>query len=369
MIKKRDFKNAKVKPYYYPDTSNVSNNIIIKDDIITLLLNKSIPNKKAKEKMKDEDFIVPDYNEYIQIININYNLTQLKLITKHYKIKNSGNKEELKKRVYNFLLLTFNILKIQKNYRRFLVKKYIYYHGPGFKDKSLCTNDTDFCSLDNIIEIPYNQFFSFQDEDNFIYAFDINSIYNLYLKNKTQVENPFNKKILSKKVYTNLSKFINYSKLLNIEINIDFEKLNLVNEHQKLEMKILNLFQTMDSLGNYTNMTWFNSLNKHDLIKFLRELIEIWNYRANLTQESKREICPPFGNPFRNMNIHINYIHSYNINIIKKNAVNIIDDLINKGINNDARSLGCYYVLSALTLVNQDAADALPWLYESVMYD
>ena len=31
----------------------------------------------------------------------------------------------------------------------------------------------------------------------------------------------------------------------------------------------------------------------------------------------------------------------------------------------DARSLGTYYVLGTLTIVNQQAANALPWLYES----
>jgi hypothetical protein len=30
--------------------------------------------------------------------------------------------------------------------------------------------------------------------------------------------------------------------------------------------------------------------------------------------------------------------------------------------------LGAYYILSALTLVSMQAADALPWLYESVLW-
>ena len=49
----------------------------------------------------------------------------------------------------------------------------------------------DFATLDELAVIPYTQFFSFEDEDKFIYVFDILSIYNLYIKNKTQVQNPF----------------------------------------------------------------------------------------------------------------------------------------------------------------------------------
>ena len=52
-------------------------------------------------------------------------------------------------------------------------------------------------------------------------------------------------------------------------------------------MKILSLFQTIDSYGHYTNCSWFNNLNKFDLITFLRELADIWSCRANLTREIK----------------------------------------------------------------------------------
>ena len=44
----------------------------------------------------------------------------------------------------------------------------------------------------------------------------------------------------------------------------------------------------MDSLGNYTDSKWFTDLNKFNLIKFLKELLDIWNYRANLSLETKK---------------------------------------------------------------------------------
>ena len=99
----------------------------------------------------------------------------------------------------------------------YFIKKYVLLHGQGFKKKSLCANDADFCTLDYLTEIPYNQFISIKDEENFIYGFDIKSLYNLYLKTKTTLENPFNKKVLHKNVYRQLMNFIKLSKLLNIE--------------------------------------------------------------------------------------------------------------------------------------------------------
>ena len=361
----KDKKTKKTERY----SLNENSMYCVEKNIIDNLLNYQIPNKKAKIKLTDKEFSVPNLTEYNNILEINYNLHQLKNICKHYNLKLAGNKDILKKRCYNFSYFSNFAIIIQKFIRKFFVKKYILLHGPGLYNRSKCVNDTDFGTLDYIIDIPFAQFFSFKDNTEFIYAFDIQSIYNLYIKNKnnSQIENPYTKQNISKTVLTDVIKFIKYSNLLKININITYEKLTDLSESKQLELKILNLFQTMDSLGNYTNMSWFNSLNKHDLIKFLRELFDIWNYRANLTQEIKREICPPFGNPFRN--IHINYIHNYNCYNVKKLVINIMDQFINKGINTDSKALGSIYILSALTLVSSSAAEAMPWLYESVIYN
>ena len=44
-----------------------------------------------------------------------------------------------------------------------------------------------------------------------------------------------------------------------------------------------------------------------------------------------------------------------------------MENMIFNGINESAKSLGCFYVLASLTLVNHQAAQAMPWLYESVV--
>ena len=94
-------------------------------------------------------------------------------------------------------------------------------------------------------------------------------------------------------------------------------------------------------------------------------IFDIWNYRANLTQNVKREICPPLGNPFRNVNI--NQLTNLSYNNLFKTILNILEPIVKNGINRDSQILGTYYVLSALTLVNNSAAEAMPWLYQSVL--
>ena len=254
------------------------------------------------------------------------------MICKKYNLKITGNKDELNKRIYNYMYYTYYSCFIQKIFRKILVKNYITLHGPGFYNKELCTNDSDFATLDYITRIPYYQFFSFKDEDNFIYGFDILSIYNLYLKNKQNICNPLSTKKLNNNVYNQMIDYIKYSNLLKIEININYESLEKITETKKIENDIFNLFQQMDSLGNYTDSDWLTNLNKNQLIRFLRELADLWTYRANLSQKVKEEISPRYGNPFRSVNININSIQNYSFLVIKKSVISIIDELINKGI-------------------------------------
>ena len=337
------------------------------NDIIDKYFLDEITMYKNKQKISDDDFYILKYNELDKLLDTNYTLNQLKKIARNYKLS-TGNKELLRKKIYNFFKCTNYCIFIQKNFRKYLVKQYILLHGPGFKKRKLCNNIEDFCTLDNILEIPYTNFISYIDNNNFIYGFDIVSIYNLFLKNKKNIYNPYTKEPFNKDFLKIITKFIKYSKLLNINLNINYNEDDCYNENKKLDLQIISLFQKMDSLGNYTNSKWFTDLEKYNLIKFIKELLDIWNYRANLSQETKRAICPPSGRPFNMININYNRLEEYSFYELKKNIVNIINLFINKGINDSYKTLGSYYVLCALTLVNNETAEAIPWLYESVIY-
>ena len=348
------------------------------NNIMEHYLNLSIKNKKSYVKISDSDFIIPQFIDYSNILKYNYNVSQLRSIAKHYKLSTSGNKDYLKKRLFNFLYYSYNIIIVQKYVRYFLTKKYIKCHGPAFYNRSLCSNDVDFCTLDNLSTIRYNQFISFTDNNSHIYGFDIKSLYNLFIKsdnakknsnsnsNLSNVLNPFTNVFFSHSILEQLLEYIRLTKLLELELDLNYDELIIVSLNKQLEMKILTLFQRIDSLGNYTNIKWFMELDKYGLIHFIRELADIWNYRANLTQETKRAIVPPSGNPFHSDHININNLPQYNFIQIKKYSIQIIDLMINKGINETSCVLGSYYVLCALTMVSSDAADSLPWLYEAV---
>lgn len=292
----------------------------------------------------------------------NFTNIQLKKIAKHYDLVSIGNKQTIILQIYTFLNLYNIVTKIQCMFRGCLQRKYNKLRGPAIQNRLLCTNDTDFLSGDELKNINFVQFFSYKDEDGFIYGFDIISLYNLIIKSDKIVKNPYNRKPISDITIKNITNLLQISKILNISIDTNIKEIN-VSEKKTTELRILDLFQNIDALGNYSNPIWFSSLNRFQLIKFLRELIDIWSYRAQLTIEVKRAICPPNGDPFRNINYY-----EQDLENIKNNILTILEKFVCSGIDKDSKSLGAYYVLGALTIVNEDAALALPWLYQSVSH-
>lgn len=330
---------------------------------------KNMNSIKNLERIDDENIPIPNFNESSFLCKYKYSVPQLKIIAKKYKIKISGTKTQLMSRIYSFLFLSNLSVKIQKTIRGYLERKYINLHGPAFKNRKLCTNTFDFLSMDELTNVPNQQFFSFKDDDGFIYGFDLLSLHNLIYKSDGAIKNPFNQQPITSKVIENFRSFLRLSRIFKINIcTVITDVTKEVTDKKSVELRCLTLFQNIDALGNYSNAEWFLTLNRIQLIKFLRELIDIWCHRALLTIETKRNICPPIGNPFLRL-ANFNVLQTLeNLDDVRKIILEVMEKFVNTGIDKDSKCLGAYYILGAITLVNNDAALALPWLYQAVCY-
>lgn len=354
-----------------PDISKKNSDIM--NDYINKITNNclnNIPQIKNVLKINDENISIPTLNNCNDLFKYNYNLTQLKNIAKNYKLKISGNKTELLNRVYSFLRFSLYITKIQKVFRGRIVRKYNLLHGPASLNRKMCTNTDDFVTMEPLEEMNYHQFLSYKDEDGFIYGFNIISLYNLFLKSKNieSVRNPYNRNIIPESVIKNIKSIIKFSVILKIHIDLDYEDdTNGLSNEKVIELRALSLFQNINALGNYSDSQWFLSLTKLQLIKFIKELADIWNYRAQIDQQTKNNICPPQGNPFRYLNMNFIYTES-DMSNIRKVILEVLEKFVNIGIDQDSKYLGACYVLGALTIVNENAASSLPWLFQSFGY-
>lgn len=360
-----------VKIYVYAQ-NHEANSFETRHDYISFLadkVSKNLPSLKKSDKIDSELESIPNFNEYELLLKYNYNIKQLKQIAKEHKLKITGNKQQLVSRIYSHLYLSNLVIRVQKRIRGFLRRKYINIHGPAFKDRTLCTNTFDFLSMDEITTIPNEQFFSFKDDDGFIYGFDILALHNLIYKCNGAAKNPFNQQALSSKVIENFRSLLRLSRVLNINILTELSDITKeVSDKKLVELRALTLFQNIDALGNYSNAQWFLTLNRNQLIKFLKELVDIWQYRANLSDDVKSAICPPSGNPFQRLPNYDILRALENLDDVRKIILKILEKFVNTGIDKDNKCLGAYYVLGAITLVNNDAATSLPWLFEAAYY-
>ena len=326
---------------------------------------------KTRRKDKYQIFNSPWFvslKNYEKLKTEKINVAQLKDLCTYYKVKKTGKKIDLINRLYIYLKRSNFALIIQNCFRKHLRKIYIKSGGPGVRNRHLCRNDTDFYTLEETASIPEAQFYSISDNNGNIFGFDMMSIYQLIQSCRGRNEdkpilNPYTREMLSLHDILMVNIRIRLSGVLKIPIMIK-PKQEKIDDKRQVEMDCIAIFQIINDLGNYADSNWFEALDKNEMLSFMRELHDIWNYRAQISEETKREIVNPRGNPFDSLQLMTSSNSDYTIKI---NALKVISNFVTNGIDREHSSLGALYVLSALTLVSEPARLALPWLYSSVM--
>jgi hypothetical protein len=351
--------------------SMVNVNMSVADNVKPVVIEDKpkLKSKPKNEGTKKNEYIMPTRENYSILLSNNYTIKHLKEIASHYKIKigNETRKIDMITKIYNYFKLFGKAVLLQKTWRTYLFTIYNKLKGPARFNRTLCVNETDFFTMDELKDISYSQFFSYEDIDKKIYGFDIMSLYNLFDKSCEVPLNPYNRNAFPKQVKKNMMRIIRLSHIYGdkIEIQIKNEEMGGGVNEQSIEQRALSVFHDIDILGNYTDYMWFVTLERIELIKFIIELHDIWSYRANLSDAVKREISPNYYEVFSN--ISRENIHGKTTIMLYHLCLKLIEGLVRPGINNESRSLGANLVLCALTLVSVDAAIALPWLYQSVI--
>ena len=343
----------------YSPKSSIENGIIKEDDTMK-------NRRKDKSQIFQASWFV-SMKEHDKLKTAKFNVAQLKDLCTYYRVKKTGKKIDLVTRLHCFLKKSHDALKIQTCFRKHLRKIYVASAGPGLRKRHLCMNDTDFYTLEETINIPDSQFYSIKDEKGNIFGFDMMSIYQLIqsCRGRNQdkpILNPYTREMLSLGDVLMVNIRIRLSGVLKIPV-VTKPKQDKMDDAKQEEMDCIAIFQIINDLGNYADSNWFEALDKIELMRFLRELYDIWNYRAQISEIMKRNIVNPRGNPFDT----VIPTESSDFNVVKKNAMSVIKNLVTKGVDREHCSLGALYVLSALTLVSIPAQIAIPWLFHSVM--
>ena len=366
-------------------------------------------SNELKPILKTNTLKIPSitYENYMRYPGLlkRHNVPALKQATREYKLRIGGRKADVIERLVNYFNTNASALRIQTCFRSWISRYIVRLRGPAYMDKSICVNDTDFCSMEPLSEIESNYFFSFTDSKQFTYGFNVSSLIEMLKRseNINTVLNPYTRDALSPMILKNIVSLYNLSFILCPNFHktnlpyvipkmtstnvmrarsrgIDYEPITrTINSIEDLTRynhirqirttnqnnRISELFIEIDLLGNYTNKDWFINLEIRDYIRLYRKLYEIWYYRSNLSREVQNSICPyyaPFDGIFTRPLLH----SELGLEQIKTACLIVFENMVYSGINIEYRKIGTLHALSALTLVSAPARESMPWLYESV---
>lgn len=319
-----------------------------------------------KVKISEEDFEVLHPHQYVEFLQYDYNVKQMKCILKSYGLKTSGNKNELTGRIYKFMKDTYYATIIQKQFRMVLMYRFYKMINKHSNKITECNNESDFYTMEEINDIRPLYIYKYKDDEGFLFAFKISSLIKYYDNTKQdEFINPYNRSTLSDEIIADVLLLKHIYKIYTHICEVDGEIQPVLSRRQKCVLKLTDQFHMIDMLGNYSDINWFLSLNRIQLTIFLREFYDIWNYRAQLSDEAKKDICPPHGTPFNDINMSMVNRH-HEQNRLTEMCIQVFDNILLADSTEGNKSLGALYILSALTLVSEGAADAMPWLYQSV---
>ena len=360
-------------------------------------------NSFKKDELAD---VLRYYKGTISFIRTeHYTRDEIKAIKSTYDFSLSGKKTDVLERVQKIYGREKIAIFMQKRIRGMYTRKLMALRGPALKNRKLCVNDSDFYTLEPIKDIPLSSFFSYTGSGDFVYGFDISSLLTL-LKNSKRLQNPYNRESMEQTVHDiyyaeRLSKIVHpngetpivsclkppsqtlryelsnqslirVQSILNVDNSVQYCPRTMVNKINEIRSKSINervrgVFMEIDHLGFYTQPNWFSDLQRFSFIRFYSGLYDIWHYRAQLSFDTKRKICP-LQDPFTKvMTEPINY-SNLTEDQIREMSLEVMEDMIFTGLDNDNRSLGAFHVLSALTLVSVPARSNMPWLYESLVF-
>lgn len=324
-IKHRQCHLIKHNIIYIPHFTNNIKDYLRKDILNTIIdINYYNPNIKKKDiqKLKKEDLF-------------NLLLCDIHKYKHYYENKNL-------------------VSKVQTYYIQKKNKKNISLRGEGYLNRELCNNECDFYTFETYDEIDKDYFFSYKDNKNFIWFFDIRSLDKLIQMNQP---NPYNRAKIPDDIIEKANYLITLLKKEKKYLTID--KNIILTKKSQIKQKTIDIFSQMEQFGFSCNINWFLNLNRRNLKRLYKLLEDIWNYRLQLTNEMKSRISPPNGLVF-NFPIHeVNNMN--NKEDLQSLLLNEISKF-NNAISDDDKKLGFMYFLIGLGNVCIECYQTHEWL-------
>lgn len=351
---------------------------------IRLRYYENLPTAETKRKrVQPCEFQILRYGEQDRLIERNYNMSQLRMIAKHYRISSSGNKDELLCRVFNTLKLGVYARNIQKNVRRYFVSQFIKSRGEAVLKRKMCVNECDFYSLDSLNDIPIEYFCGIREVSGdhvHHYGFDLRSLSDYIKIQKRSLKNPYTSTEFSQNITQIIKKCIRTATLIgcSLDIQLNTKTLNTVEQNTQEIMAtdadeflsgiqdVLHEIDGLGHLGTYTDIRWYEGLQRTQIKNFIRQTFDIFAFRLGLTREKQREITGSLNLNYCLNGHNINQIRMLSTDELKSIMLYMFRCFVMNGQTEDSRKTGAIIVMMGTTLISNSARDVFPALYQSV---
>jgi hypothetical protein len=286
---------------------------------------------------------------------------ELKQLAGECGLSRKGKKKDLIERIYFHHYLTPFVVRIQRLARRSLFRILWRQYSKPLAETRL--NDCDCITLESLDSLPSYRVFYLEEKGkgkgmSMSYGFDVLSLAQITSTTSSSSLNPYTRTVLDDTIKERISRIFRMGSLPCFSMSFPETLVEKYTMETTVQLRVVRLFGL---LQNYSNPQWFLDLDKDDLIQMIHFLYDIWNFRAGISPEVKRELCPPHGEPFQMIMI---LLLSFQEDIwhLRNKVLDCCEQLVPR-----EDCLGGLYVLTALTLVSEEAAEALPWLYQAAV--
>jgi hypothetical protein len=234
--------------------------------------------------------------------------------------------------------------------------------GPAALFPHLADNEKDIYSYDSIHTIPLLYRFSYIDSKKHIWLFDIRFLIQLLQYGNT-LHNPFTQEQIPSIDIDRLQK--RSASLVSKKIPVVYIEEDTLTQEQLWNQKVLDVFLKLTALGYGVNVHWFEMMNVRAHELFYESLYELWNFRLNLTEETKQNVIPAYNSgrfPLFRWSPSESEEQNFDIKLWRKMNLNLMKTFISRSSSKEFQSLGALYVLTALAEMHPRVRSAFPWL-------